>query len=253
MSKAGGAIKKAIQDEQLKSPEVLIIEQKLNSLFLVPRHTKEVRRGLHASAIIASPSSYCIREQVLSLLFERNKEENLPIGLLRIFEEGNCIHEKWQTMFERAGIARGIEDRGYSALFDLYMTPDAVVEINKRLYVVEIKSANTFSFKHMKDSHPSGTKQLQLYMHFLCIPRGFVLAEDKNTQDFKIFPVHYEPGQAKPFVERLYDIKAAKERFEDEGVLPVRLCNSATCKRAEGCAMSDACFGRNKKRLPKAR
>lgn len=242
------SIKKAIANET-RDIENVIIENKLNSLFRVPKKEAEVRTGLHASAIIVADSAFCKREQVLSLFFHRNKEDNISDGLLRIFEEGNCIHEKWQRMFQRAGIARAIEDRGYSKMFDLYMTPDAVVEINNKLYVCEIKSANTYSYKSMKDSHPAGTKQLQLYMHFLCIPRGFVLVEDKNTQEFKVFITKYEPGQAAPFVKRLYDISKAKERFIMDNIMPKRICPSRGCQRAQRCSLSEACWGINRKRL----
>lgn len=242
------SIKKAMKDN-MRDIESVIIENKLNSLFRIPKHEAEERKGLHASAIVVSDSVFCLREQVLSLFYKRNEEENLPDGLLRIFEEGNSVHAKWQDMFKRAGIERGIEDRGYSELFDLYMTPDAIIEINKKLYVVEIKSSNTYSYKLMKDSHPSGTKQLQLYMHFLCIPRGFVLVEDKNNQEIKTFIVKYEPGQAASLVKRLYDIRDAKQLYQHNNTLPNRLCDSRTCKRAERCALSDACFGIKRKEL----
>lgn len=231
------------------TPEALIIESKLNSLFSLPRRESEERKGLHASAIIASDNAYCLREQVLSLFFKRKEEDNIPDYLKRIFEEGNCVHEKWQGLFERAGIAIGIEDRGYSLLFDLYMTPDAIIKINNKVYVVEIKSANTFAVQHMTNSHPSGTKQLQLYMHFLCIPRGFVLVEDKNTQEIKVFPSHYEPGQAKKYIERLYDIKQAKEEFIRSKKLPSRCCRDIGGKRAHGCAMAEACFNIRREKI----
>lgn len=250
MNSVKKGIKNAISNEQHDIENVLL-ERKLNSLFRIPRSNAEERKGLHASAIIASESAFCIREQILSLFYQRNKEENLPDSLLRIFAEGNAVHEKWQNMFERAGIARGIEDRGYSKLFDLYMTPDAIIEVNGKLYVVEIKSANTYSYKSMTNKHPSGTLQLQLYMHFLCIPRGFVLVEDKNTQEFKVFPVKYEPGQATPFVKRLYEINEAKENYLMDSTLPNRVCTSAGCTRASRCALSDACFGISKKKLVK--
>ena len=248
MSNVKAGIKKAMFDEK-RSIENVLIENKLNQLFRVPKGEAEVRRGLHASAIIVAETAFCKREQVLSLLFERNKDENISDGLLRIFEEGNYIHAKWQDMFARAKIARSIEGRGYSKTFDLYMTPDAIIELNNKMYVVEIKSANTYSYKSMKSTHPGGTKQLQLYMHFLCIPQGFVLVEDKNTQEFKTFITTYEPGQAKPFVKRLHDIREAKQIYLNDNILPKQICPSRGCKRAQRCPMSDACWGINRKRL----
>lgn len=246
------AIKDAIQKEKslISGTSTILIENALNRLFLHKNKSDEDRKGLHASALIDSDNHFCLREQVLSLLFKRNKDEKneLPINLIRIFREGDCIHEKWQGMFSNVAIDKGIEDRGYSKKFDLYMTPDAIVELNGKLYVVEIKSMNTFAFKHIKDKHPKGTKQLQLYMHFTGIPRGFVLCEDKNTQEFKVLLYEYNSDIVRPFIERLYRILRGKEKYLSSGKMCKRKCGSSTCKRAMECSMSDACFG--KSRIP---
>ena len=121
----------------------------------------------------------------------------------------------------------------------------SVYENEGREYLIEIKSVNTFSFKHMKN-HPSGEKQCRLYMHFTGIPRGFVLAEDKNTQDIKVFPVEYDAVKVKPYVERMYKVKQYLERYEETGKLPSKMCNSSKCKMASKCAYRDACFNINK-------
>lgn len=248
MSRLRGSIKQALSAEA-KDIEQALIERKLDSLFAITPPEREKRRGLHASAIIVSDNVYCEREQILSLFYERNEEDNTPPSLKRIFREGDYVHKKWQDLFKIAGVAVAIEDRGYSPLFDLYMTPDAIIQLFHKKYVVEIKSVNTYGFKQLKAEHPSGTKQLQLYMHFTCIPNGFVLAEDKNTQEFKVLPVKYEPGQASKYVKRLYDLRDAKEQFIKKNILPKRICSSQGCQRAAKCPMSGACWGFYKKPL----
>lgn len=221
--------------------EQIVLTQKMNALFYDEKPFEE-RKGLHASAIIKEKKDYCMREQVLSTLFKRNEAENVEIFLKRIFKQGDIIHEKWQDMFKQSGVAKDIEQRYYSKSLDLYLTPDAVINMLGRKYIVEIKSASTYSFQKMIDKHPLGTKQLQLYMHMLCIPKGFVLVEDKNNQDIKVFPVDYEPGQAKEALERLYSIKDAREEYKETGKLPKRHCQSRYCKEATRCPMSKACF-----------
>ena len=55
-----------------KSINDMIIKQKFSKLFVLmrnARHLDEKRQGLHASAIIDSDNHFCLREQVLSLLF----------------------------------------------------------------------------------------------------------------------------------------------------------------------------------------
>ena len=236
-------VKKAIMDQikAVKSIEQIQIEQKLDSLYKVRAPGKEERAGMHASSIIASDADFCYREQVLSY-FYKMEEPDLPTSLLKIFAAGNSIHEKWQHLFEVAGISVGIEARAFSPEWSLYMTPDAIVRIGYKLYIVEIKSMNTFAFQHAT-SHPSGRKQMHLYMHFFGIPQGFVLAEDKNTQQNKVFLEEYNPDVARPYVERLYNIGRYRKRFEDEHKLPSRICLNANTKRAKKCAMCGACFG----------
>lgn len=225
------------------------------------------RVGLHASAIIVSDNKFCIREQVLSLLYERIQSENVNIGLKRIFAEGDAIHEKWQRLLIRAGYgkAQTMDRTRFDDEYELSYTPDIVCRIPQfydGAMVGEIKSVNTYQFKKMT-SHPSAHKQLQLYMHLLQknkrpgqskkdYRKGFTLCDDKNTQEFRLFIYDYEPETVAPFVERLEETQYYKELFLTEGKLVKRCssCDSSMCKRALECPMRNACwnvgFGRVK-------
>lgn len=219
----------------------LVIQSKLNKLFYLRDHHDEERAGLHASAIIVSDNEFCYRQQVLSLIYRQNQGEQLPVKLLRIFAEGEAIHRKWQNLFVKAGIAEHIEARHYSEEYELYFTPDAVINLDGTKYVVEIKSMNTFSYQKAK-SHPTGRKQLLLYMHLLGIPQGFVLAEDKNTQDWQPFMQRYDYDQVVPYLERLHQVQELKQNFLKFQEMPARKCKNSTCKKAAECPMRDACF-----------
>ncbi len=205
------------------SLEGLLIRRTLDQLFYLRDHTDEKRAGLHASSIIKSDKEFCYRAQVLSLLFEQNQGQLLPVDLLRIFAAGQSIHEKWQNLFVKSGLATEIEARNFNDQYELYFTPDAVIQLNHKKYVVEIKSMNTFAFQKA-NSHPEGQKQIQLYMHFLGIKRGFILAEDKNTQQFKIFNVEYDYLQVLPYLERLNEVQELKKEFLKSGDLPAKKC-----------------------------
>jgi len=226
----------------------LLIKSKLDRLFYLRDEKDEERAGLHASSIITSDNEFCYRAQVLSLLYKQNQGEQLPINLLRIFAAGNSIHEKWQSMFIKAGIAVDIEARHFSDEYELYFTPDAVINLDGTKYVVEIKSMNTFAYQKAK-SHPSGQKQLQLYMHLLGIPQGFVLAEDKNNQDWQPFMCEYDPEQVLPFLGRLNQVQEMKKAFVKSKEIPPRKCKNSETSRAKSCNMRDACFNIGKGRV----
>lgn len=243
LTQSQGKPVKPNSESLIKDTTNLVIRNKLDSLFYFKTKEHEERKGLHASAIIETDAKFCYREQVLSLFYKRNETEKHDARLMRVFKAGDMVHYKWQNMFRSAGIAKSIEQRGHSKYFDLYMTPDAIVEINGQLWVVEIKSCNFSSYMSFKNTHPSGGKQLQMYMHFYCIPRGFVLCDNKNTQDHKEFLVNYEPETVRPYLERLYNIDSMADKYENTGKLPSRKCDSQFCTKAKQCGMSQACFG----------
>lgn len=232
----------------------LIIKQKFNNMFLYMRDDRvldEVRVGLHASAIIGPDSEFCYREQVLSLVYEMSQGKDLPVNALRIFSAGTSIHEKWQNMFKAcSGNMKGFklikeEARSYSEKWNLYFTPDSIIEIDGLKYIVEIKSMNTFLYKHAAVSsnpHPHARHQIQLYMHLTGIHHGLILIEDKNTQEFEVFKVEYDYKEVLPYLDRLIEINAQYKDLVESNIQPRGLCSKENCKRAENCNMRFACF-----------
>ena len=253
---------------KIQSSDAAEIEKLFNKLFYAKKDMDEEvkfvkqmftrggdtteRYGLHTSAIIVGEDKFCYREQVLSLLYKQAQGENVPLNLMRIFEEGNAIHEKWQRLFIRGGLCKA-EDCDFSKFYEQYevgYTPDAIITVNGKKYVVEIKSVNTYQFMKMT-SHPTATKQVQMYMHFTGIHDGIILCEDKNTQQFKIFMAKYNPDVIAPYSERLEAVQYYKERVFEEGKMVKRCeqCTSKLCKRAIGCSMRDACWNTGKGRV----
>jgi hypothetical protein len=249
--------------------EALIIEQALNKLFYAtPNYPEELRMikmqkmqaqqqgdryGLHCSAIIASENEFCYREQVLSLFYRQAQGENIDIHRKRVFQEGSMLGEKWQRLFVSGGIGQkeNMDISRFIEKYDLSYTPDGRVTIGGKEWVVEIKSMNMFSFNPKKGTltcHPSGRKQLRMYMFFERIKHGFVLVENKNDQVFKVFPEIYGETFTKddvmPYIERLEAIQAYKKDFIENKNMVTRhiKCTSATCKMANDCNMRDACY-----------
>lgn len=226
------------------------------------------RVGLHASAIIVGDNAFCLRQQVLSLFYKQLQGEQVPIGLKRIFEEGNAIHEKWQRMFIRAGYAKAktLDRTRFDDEYQLSYTPDIVCRIPEFFdgaMIGEIKSVNPMQFRKMT-SHPSAHKQLELYMHE-CIKeakkkgtwngkdytKGFVLCDDKGGQDFKIFVYEYDPEFLAPYIDRLEAIQYWSQKVTSEGKMVQRCkqCSNYNCKQAEKCPMKDACWNKGNGRI----
>lgn len=257
---------------KIQSSQEIELEHKLNALFYLDKNIKKEtqfvrsvmtrgqetteRKGLHASAVIKSDNKFCYRQQVLSLFYKQAQGEQVPVGLKRIFSEGDAIHEKWQRLFIRGGYAEPL-DCDYSRFneeFDLSYTPDIICNIDGQQYVVEIKSVNSFLFKNMQKKgthHTDGRKQCQLYMYLTNIPNGIVLCEDKNTQEFRVYLYKASYKEVEPYIARLEKIQYYKHRLQDKGKLVSRheKCTGYQCKMAEQCPMCDVCYGRKKERL----
>lgn len=260
-------IKKEAQknNTKIQTTECADIEKLLNKTFYLPKNIKEEtafvkqvmtrglesqeRVGLHASAMLVSNKDFCVRQQVLSLIYKQSQGHDIQVGLKRIFEEGNCIHEKWQRLFLRANYC-DYKQCDFTQFNDEYMisfTPDIIANIPSLFdgedFIVEIKSVNTFQFKNMT-KHPSAWKQCQWYMHLTGLKHGFVLCDDKNTQDFKIEVHHYDSALVAPFVERAEEIVFYYKRVFEEKKMVGRPddAKTPTCKRCMSCNVKDACW-----------
>lgn len=257
---------------RIQSTQETELEHKLNSLHYLDKNIEQEliflrsvmtrgaetteRKGLHASAIIVSDKKFCLRQQVLSIFYKQKQGEQVQVGLKRIFSEGDAIHEKWQRLFIRGGLCEPL-DCDYSRFrdeYDLSYTPDIICCIDGIKYVVEIKSVNTYQFKNMIDKgtyHKTGRKQLQLYMHLTGIHKGFVLCEDKNTQEIKVFCYEYNYEEIAKYIKRLENIQKAKHRLMKHNKLVKRAkdCTGYNCKMAEACNMREVCYGKEKERI----
>ena len=267
---------------KLQTSEERDIEELLNNLFYLDKNIPEElkflksvmtrgaetteRKGLHASAVIVSDDKFCYRQQLLSLFYKQLQGEQTPIGLKRIFSEGDAIHEKWQRLFIRGGLCKPL-DCDFSRFadeYDLSYTPDIICalpvdmklssvyddSVPKEPYVVEIKSVNTFTFKKQK-YHASGRKQCQLYMYLTGIHKGIVLCDDKNTQEFKVYKYEYNPSEIAPYIRRLEQIQEYKQRLLKKHKIVGRhtKCNGYSCKKAQECPMREVCYKKNKERI----
>lgn len=262
---------------KIQSSDAAQLEKMFNGLFYLPKDIEEEtafvkqvmtrglesqeRVGLHASAMLVSDKDFCLRAQVLSLIYKQLQGEQTSVGLMRIFEEGNAIHEKWQRLLIRGGYGKAIH-MDYTRYCDEYMlsyTPDIdclIPEFFEGRMIGEIKSVNTYQFQRMT-KHPSAWKQCQWYMH-LCIKKlkekgewngvdytkGFVLSDDKNSQDFKIEVYDYDPTLIEPYASRAESIMYHYDRVFTNHKMVARPedAKAPDCKRCKGCFMREACW-----------
>ncbi|MGB9757106.1 MAG: PD-(D/E)XK nuclease family protein [Candidatus Bipolaricaulaceae bacterium] len=95
---------------------------------------------------------------------------------------------------------------------------DAIVSLSGKNYVVEIKTVHPYNFDQMAIApRRDHYLQLQLYLHYLQIPQGIILAENKATQELREFVVELD----RPEVNRvLAEFEALRELIFVRGELP---------------------------------
>ena len=249
---------------KIQSSEARELDVILNKLFYLPKNIEEEaafvkqvmtrglesqeRVGLHASALIKGDKDFCLRQQVLSLMYRQLQGEQLPVGLMKIFEEGNAIHEKWQRLFIRGGYSKAsdLDVTQFNEKYRISFTPDIICRIPEFYdgkMIGELKSVNTHQFRKMA-RHPSAWKQLQWYMYLSGIHKGFVLSEDKNTQETKIEIYDYDVNVVSQFIDRAEEIKFRYKKAMKEHKMVKRPedATSPDCKRCKQCALVNACW-----------
>ena len=249
---------------KIQTSDARDLEVILNKLFYLPKNVEEEsafvkqvmtrglesqeRVGLHASALIKGDKDFCLRQQVLSLMYRQLQGEQLPVGLMKIFEEGNAIHEKWQRLFIRGGYstANDLDVTQFNEKYRISFTPDIICRIPEFYdgkMIGELKSVNTHQFRKM-NRHPSAWKQLQWYMYLSGIHKGFVLSEDKNTQETKIEIYDYDVNVVSQFIDRAEEIKFRYKKAMREHKMVKRPedATSPDCKRCKQCALINACW-----------
>ena len=135
--------------------------------------------------------------------------------LKRIFDNGNDVHKRYVGYLEKAGIVKGKEVSVKNKLFS--GRADAILNIDGKLYVLEIKSMSSRNYAKLKKY---GTRkaylQLQLYLHFLKIDDGIILIIRNNDQKLKGFHIKRKYRVAQEIIQKFYKLKY---KFVQAGVM----------------------------------
>lgn len=230
--------------------ERLLIMREFDSFFIKWDESKPERFGLHASSALApfkGVGQLCYREQVFSKYYQPKKI--IPsVVALRKFLEGWYVHLKWQRLFRIAKVDEEIEVTHYEPKYELYYTPDGIIRLLGKKWVVEIKSMNLNSFEEVrrKDSPPeNAVNQAQLYMHLTGIPQAIILCECKDDQFFLVWKITYDPAYIQPYLDRLDTVVKLYRVHEEQNRLPKRLSYCETnpsAPRARSCPYHAVCF-----------
>ena len=114
---------------------------------------------------------------------------------------------------------------------------DSILSWEDELYVLDIKSMNSFLFKNLIQPKQENVFQLQLYLHFFGIKKGILLYVNKDTQELKEFIILYDRVLS---TKLLKDLESLKTKI-DLNTIPKRLLSYPKDKECQFCQFREIC------------
>lgn len=217
-------------------------ESKNRAMYLTRKQREGYQPRFYPSSI-----SRCAREIVYDML--QYPRPPASAKLLMICENGDMMHLRYQKWLADAGVLLHSEyplkvpEYRISGKVDAIIDPASIIpEMDGELCVVEFKSSNNKKFTDMEfKSEPQQeyVEQLMLYLHFLEIPYGVVIVENKDNQDVLEFWVEYDEKMAKRLIEKVKMINDHVDRKE----LPPRPYSSPNYHSCKWCDFKGICWG----------
>ncbi len=146
--------------------------------------------------------------------------------LSRIFANGEDVHERYQKYFEDMGILVESERTLKNDAYRIKGKADAIIELNNKEYIVELKSINGISASKLKKPKPDHVKQINLYMFMTGIKEGFILYENKNNQEILNFKIDYKYSKIEPM---LIAMESILNNIRNNKLMPKKVDNCAAC------------------------
>lgn len=188
--------------------------QKLIDSYLESKETRKRDGKFHISELAKS-------KRILYDEFTDDDAAEKPAPQLkRIFENGNFVHQRYYKYFAEMGILRAVEIKAIDD--DLFAgTADCILSDNSGvIWLVDIKSCNSWVFKKLKEMKPAHKLQILGYMHFMNINQGMVLYENKDDQDIKIFKIFLDDENSSLIKQKIASLRILKSDYIDKGIEP---------------------------------
>lgn len=146
--------------------------------------------------------------------------------LSRIFANGEDVHERYQKYFEDMGILVESERTLKNDAYRIKGKADAIIKLDNKEYIVELKSINGISASKLTKPKPDHVKQINLYMFMTGIKEGFILYENKNNQEMLNFKVDYNYAKIEPM---LIAMEKILNSIKNNELMPKKMDNCAAC------------------------
>ena len=170
--------------------------------------------------------------------FKKAPREAMEARVLRLFDHGDYIHQLiMRPLLSMRGIHVVASEVNIPPQELIGGRADAVLSDGKDLYVLDIKSMNSMTFKTLTQPKEDHVNQLQLYLHFLDPQKGILLYVNKDTQELKEFVVSYDAKRVQSLLNKLKDLKTKI----DANIIPQRIPEWPNNWQCKYCSFKEIC------------
>lgn len=211
--------------------------------YLKSNRPEEVKqKKTFSPSSIGGYNGLCPRYWYLAFKGANFVDDNDAVGIA-VMSNGTFTHDRIQALFAKSGlnveleVEIKIEDPPVRGFVDLMM------EWGDDIIVGEIKSTRQEIFMIRQSTmKPSAQHLIQvlLYLKATKKTKGFLMYENKNTQEFLIIPVEYSERNKQILNDVLDWLRKVYKNYE-EGELPTRPFTKKN-KICKGCPLFDECW-----------
>ena len=175
----------------------MIIEH-VDQHYLEKQGNKKARKG----KLYISEVGKCPRQ--IFFEFKNYQPEKRKPETQRALENGDKFHQRMMAALYACPDIEVVASEVDIPANDLLSgRVDAIVGVDDKNYVLELKSIGSYGFKLLVEPRLEHVHQLQLYMNFFKIPQGILLYENKDNHQLKEFEVEYDPELSCALLENL--------------------------------------------------
>ncbi len=152
--------------------------------------------------------------------FKNAPRKDIEARILRMFDHGDHIHQLiMRALFEARNVHVVASEINIPPQEIISGRADAIVSVDNKLYVLDIKSMNSMIFNKLKEPKEENVYQVQLYLHFFGVKNGILLYVNKDTQGLKEFQFPYDKKIAEGILRGMEKLK----KKIDKNIIPPAL------------------------------
>ncbi len=172
-----------------------------------------------------------------AVYFSFKTDERIPFDdvMSRVFDRGSETHKNLLSVLYELGVLEDSEVRIPENNL-VSGRVDGILKIDNERYLLEIKTIKDFGFQKLIEQGPikAHIDQIQLYLYFLKLKKGFLLYENKDNQILK----EYSVSLSLPYAEKLiFKLKRLKFLIDND-ILPEKTKETWQCKN---CPFREIC------------